>query len=237
MKKQIALSLSLIAVLGVSACDHYSNEMASLEQSVASITPASGGAKFDNQMPFSQHLLQGYIAQAGFEQSVGDYKAAKYYTTCASLINKGKLVEPMSLKRKKMRGVSSDRVALLSNARAELMSALDIKAIPENRQNLAAAQVAFDCWVDQESENKQGSPCQAAFKQAMANVIEKPVYEPQLEIAPFGYEQLTQEQYIPAQIEPAAGIETFQAPQPLQQGVSIKTQSRVSVYDSASAYR
>lgn len=179
--KKSSLLLTVVALTGLSACDHYSDKMAALDyeqpaysSDVSQIAPAAGasmGAATNaiiSDVPFSGHLKREYIEQARYEESVSDYKAAKHYTECAYTLAEGHLVAPAVIGA----DVPAEELPALEEARATLINALTTKNIPQNRERLAKAQVSFDCWVDQASEAKKQSPCQQNFVQAMAGLAE-----------------------------------------------------------------
>lgn len=190
MNKSMLL-LGTVALLSLNACDHYSNKMAALDKAepqmvaysqtsdVTQIEPAAGvsmGAATNAlvaDMPFSGYLRNNYIEQARYEESVSDYKAAKAYTEKAYTLSNGQLVAPSAIPS----DVPASKRGALETARADLISALKTKNIPQNRAELASAQVSFDCWVDQASEAKKQSMCQKSYQQAMASLIDPDVNE------------------------------------------------------------
>ncbi|NQZ14723.1 MAG: hypothetical protein HRT94_07870 [Alphaproteobacteria bacterium] len=187
MKKR-SLLLTVIALTGLSACDHYSDKIAALDNDytpatyssdVSQIAPAAGasmGAATDaviSGIPFSGHLKREYIEQARYEESVSDYKAAKHYTECAYMLSEGQLVAPASIGA----AVPTEERAALEEARATLIEALTTKNMPQNREMLAKAQVSFDCWVDQAAEAKTQSPCHENFVTAMTALAEPNIAE------------------------------------------------------------
>ncbi|MEM9470023.1 MAG: hypothetical protein AAF988_07650 [Pseudomonadota bacterium] len=191
MRKSVLLALT--ACWTLTACDHYSSKMAALDSmketetvaysqasNITDIEPAAGASmsaatnSLVSEMRFSQHLKNNYIEQARYEESVADYKAAKKYTEKVYMLDSGQMVGPASLRGLSIGG--SDR-ADLETARAELISALQTKNIPENRKPLADAQANFDCWVDQAGEGKKDAHCHSGFTQAMAMVIDPDMSE------------------------------------------------------------
>ncbi|MAZ76784.1 MAG: hypothetical protein CMH31_05730 [Micavibrio sp.] len=190
MNKSV-LFLGTVALLSLNACDHYSDKMAALDKAepqtvaysqtsdISQIEPAAGmsmgGATnaVVSDLPFSGHLRNNYIEQARYEESVSDYKAAKSYTEKAYTLSSGQLVSPSTIPS----DVSASKRDALEAARADLILALTTKNIPQNRAELASAQVSFDCWVDQASEAKKQSACKQSYTQAMASLIDPNVTE------------------------------------------------------------
>lgn len=192
MNKSMLL-LGTVALLGLNACDHYSDKMAALDKAepqmiasysqpsdITQIEPAAGfsmGAATHavvSTMPFSGYLRNNYIEQARYEESVADYKAAKTYTEKAYTLSNGQLVAP---ERIGALDIPEAKRLVLQQARTDLISALKTKNIPQNRSTLAKAQVSFDCWVDQAIEAKKQSTCKNRFTQAMTALIDPNVNE------------------------------------------------------------
>ena len=174
MKKFSILSIiSTVFVLG--ACDHYSTKLASIEspqrtpyQDVNMISPAAGGAFLD-EMTFKDYLLNEYVQLANYEHGIrGDYKAAKYYTHKIEKLQQGQMVAPASFRDFK---IGSVHVSELKQARYDLVEAMQVFNIPENRYALAIAQSRYDCWMDQTEENKEFSACEIEYKQAMDSLL------------------------------------------------------------------
>lgn len=194
--KMTALSLIFISGTSLSACDHYSDRYAQMENTpalssqaqmastsnvympqsdITQIEPAAG-TEFGMQptpfqapqKTFSQYLKEGYMEQARYEQNVAyDYKTAKFFTDRAYALSNGQMVAPASLERLSLDPDSKEQ---LSAARAALVEAIKNKDIPQNRYTLAKAQVNFDCWVDHKTENKKASICKNGYLEAMEAV-------------------------------------------------------------------
>lgn len=188
-----ALFLSSFAILALSACDHYSDKMAGLDgiyikqgasysqtSDVSQIEPAAGtsmGGEVNTIAPdikFSGYLRDDYIERARYEESVSDYKAAKNYTERAYMLASGQLVAPAEIEDF---NVDEEKRHVLIKARADLIDALKTKNIPQNRAGLAKAQVSFDCWLDESTENKKHSQCKQNFIEAMGALSSPDVNE------------------------------------------------------------
>lgn len=169
MKKIHLLSVCCVAFLS-SGCDHYSTKLAAMSstpQNVADISPAAG-----NEMTFSQYLASEYYHLARYEHDQRyDYKAAKYYTNKAERLSKGQMVSPASFSDFK---VAPEKSEELASAREELISALKIYNVPENRYSLAVAQTRYDCWLEQQEEGNQNNDaltCKNEFRHAISNLV------------------------------------------------------------------
>lgn len=175
MRKISLLSISC-AVLAISACDHYSEDLAALkapqpsiqQQSVSEISPAAGGTM--GEMSFSGYLQSEYTQLARYEQSLYDYKAANYYTKKAKSLAEGTLVAPGSIREFSIQG---DQKEELVRAREDLINALKTYNTPDNRYSLAMAQTRYDCWLEQveESQNDEVITCKNEFRHSMASLI------------------------------------------------------------------
>ncbi len=173
MTKSSLLSIGC-AVFVMTACDHYSQQLAALDKSsyegreVSQIAPAAGGM-IDNRS-FSGHLLSEYTKLARYEQDHYDYKAANYYTKKAKFLSEGKLVSPASIKEF---NVPANKKEEFIQARENLITALKTYNIPSNRYALAKAQTQYDCWLEQEEESLDGgkaSSCQNDFVLSLASL-------------------------------------------------------------------
>ena len=169
MTKKSVLS-ACCAIFLVTACDHYSNDLASMDTSptdVTAISPAAGG-----EMTFSQHLANEYYHLAKFEQDMMyDYQAAKLYTEKARQLSSGNLVTPSKVEDFK---IGAGHQAELSRAREQLIDALKTYNMPENRYNLAMAQSRYDCWLEQQEETQDEDAvisCKNQYHHAMASLM------------------------------------------------------------------
>lgn len=180
MKKIFSLSLLSMA-LATGACDHYSEKMVAYEsrdtrtayyQNVSNIEPAAGGHAYLSGTTFKSHLKNEYMTLATYENNVRqDYKAAKYYTNKIEKLEDGQMVSPATFSdfnvQPELRGV-------LTEARADLIEAIQIFNIPENRYILAMAQSRYDCWMDQAEDRPElalSSACRLEFEQALDAVV------------------------------------------------------------------
>lgn len=188
---KVLSGLSVLSVLMLGACSHYSEDLSSLDGemskpvTVASamkaqpqdIAPAAGGVS-GHQMSmttpntFPQLLAREYYAMAKFENDQAyDYKASKSFTQKALMASKGKTVEPSKISSFDL---TPARAAELMQARNELVSALAMQNTPENAQSLAKAQARFECWIDRAEEaanDAHYASCREEFEGAMASLM------------------------------------------------------------------
>lgn len=178
--------LLLPAILLLSACDHYSEELASLDGKLKTGTPApavtasastdlnaietaAGGPGMYYQN-FNEVLAQDYYTLARHENDTAmDYKAAQYYTQKAKAATLGKPVMPGNPNKF---DIPPEQKETLTGARASLVSALETQRSPQNDPVLAKAVVCYDCWLDQAEEGKKGAAatCAESFNQAMGQL-------------------------------------------------------------------
>ncbi len=158
----------------LSACGHYSEDLAALdkqfekaphertyayngEQDLNNIMTAAGGEM--SAISFSEALAREYHALAKTEQEAMDYPSAKLFTEKAKTAMSGQQVQP-----------SAATTQEGQQRRAALMSALETQMTPENYMALARAQAQYDHWQEQKIEGHQGEDinrCRENFEQAM----------------------------------------------------------------------
>mgnify|MGYP000980385383 CR=1 FL=1 len=202
MKTRVSLALVTVAVLGLSACSHYSDDLAALDtqtvrpvqvamtdEALATMTPAAGDDT--PSVPFAELLAQEYLVLAKQNETAMDHKTARYFTVKAQAAKKGESVVPGTPEQF---GISGARADAVRSARAQLTAALKQNMTPNSQYALAKAQAQYDCWLDDVQDGRGDTgPCVAGFKQSMTDVLAI--------AAP-----------VPADIAPAAGEEVSPAP-------------------------
>ena len=171
-----------IAALTLSACSHYSDDLASMDgkyskpvQTAAygtnpqDIAPAAGVA---SNQTLNQTLANEYYTMARYENDTAyDYKAAKAFTQKARLAAEGKLVVPSKVSSY---DVPPEKQGELNQARSELITALKTQNSPENAAALGTAQARFECWLERSEEAADEAhyqSCKNDFQAAMAQLI------------------------------------------------------------------
>lgn len=198
MKKFVPVSI--IALMTLGACSHYSEDLASLEgkigarqQQIAasypattdlqSIAPAAGGAEFSREA-FNQTLASEYFTMAKYEnEKAYDYKAAKLYTQKAKMASEGKVVVPSKVSAF---DVPEEKQGELNEARANLIEALKNQNTPENQRTLGVAQARYECWLERAEEaadDAHYASCKNDFDAAMAQLIVPAAGHPQASAA------------------------------------------------------
>lgn len=119
---------------------------------------------------FSKSLYDGYLGLSEGEYAEYDFADSDVFAQKASLAGTGAEVMPDAISD---RDLPEDRIGVLSSSRARLMAAMAAGAAAKSPQSAAQAQVMFDCWMQEQEENRQPEDidaCQAGFSSAMAKV-------------------------------------------------------------------
>lgn len=121
--------------------------------SMAIVTPYSDWL-FDGPegRGFSFYLAQGYRRYAKHEDNANDFEDAAKFLHRAGAVERGERIEPEQLH---LRILPVWAVDDLVYARQRLMRALSLGAAERLPKIAANAQVAFDCWMEQQEENIQ----------------------------------------------------------------------------------
>lgn len=101
---------------------------------------------------FAYYLAEGYRRYAKHEDNAHDFEDAAKFLFRASAVERGERVEPEHLS---MRTLPAYAVDDLLYGRQRLMAALNRGASVRLPKLAANAQVAFDCWMEQQEENSQ----------------------------------------------------------------------------------
>jgi outer membrane protein OmpA-like peptidoglycan-associated protein len=150
----------LCAALYLGGCKEYS-----FLQSKAPPPPAAETHSFQGDLANEYQAL----AEFAMEQESSPQLAGEFYGK-AEQSAQGYDVAPESLEKYR---IPPFAVHDLTQARNELVQALNTANTPANARMLAMAQVKFDCWLAyQPYQKREGSyiGCRESFRQAMANV-------------------------------------------------------------------
>ncbi len=184
----MALSLSCL-----SACSHYSADLAALESKIDSapqppvqvamndaqlsqMAPAAGGdmAVTAPTVSFQELLAREYLRLAQVNEDAMDYKTARYYTMKAKSSATGQPTPPGTPAQF---GLSGKATPALQSARAELTAALTHNMVPANYASLVSAQTQFDAWMDDIQDGRAGaadgfkSASEVSFRNALSQVV------------------------------------------------------------------
>jgi outer membrane protein OmpA-like peptidoglycan-associated protein len=116
---------------------------------------------------FSKNLYSGYLEQAKYEFTEGDYKDADSFAIRARNAAENKPGQPEDMSARKL---PAEKTGELTEARARLMAVLAAGAADKAPIQAANAQVNFDCWMQEQEENRQPEHiqlCKTGFTQAM----------------------------------------------------------------------
>ncbi len=123
--------------------------------------------------PFNFNLRSGYIGLSKMEYKEGDYEDSDRFASraiSASGAKKDTKVKPEGFKARKL---PADKIDDLRRARGKLMIALAQGGREDFPNYAAAAQVKFDCWMQEQEENfqpKDIAACRADFMKALAKL-------------------------------------------------------------------
>ena len=119
---------------------------------------------------FNSELQSRYSRLATEESEQKDDSDISLYRRKALDAAAGRAVQPESMTA---RQIDASKVAVLTDARARLMSRLDGGYMQSNPADMAEAQVQWDCWLEQQEEGYQLMHiwrCQNGFEAAMARM-------------------------------------------------------------------
>ncbi len=119
---------------------------------------------------FQQALYTGYVDLAKAEYNEGDYIDSDRFAEKAMAATRGEQVDPYHPEEWHL---PADREPVLVGARERLMAALGAGASEELPLVAARAQTSFDCWVQEQEENRQPkdiAACRDAFILAIEEI-------------------------------------------------------------------
>jgi outer membrane protein OmpA-like peptidoglycan-associated protein len=134
---------------------------------------------------FSQNLYDGYIDLAESEYDQGDYRDSDKFANRAEQASAGGVVAPEEIAA---RALPAENTGELTEARARLMAALDAGAADRDPSRAAEAQVMFDCWMEQQEENRQPADiarCRDGFYAAVDGIAPVAMSKPKPEAVRF----------------------------------------------------
>ncbi len=117
---------------------------------------------------FSKSLYEGYLELSRSEYQEGDYKDSDTFAKRAITAADGAAPQPEAIQT---RNLPADQVSFLTGARDRLMALLQEGGIERLPEEAAAAQVKFECWMQEQEENRQPddiAACRTDFFDAMA---------------------------------------------------------------------
>ena len=119
---------------------------------------------------FNAALYEGYLKLSRGEHREGDYRDSDVFAMRAGLAAAGDLVLPEEISARRL---PADQQPVLDSERKRLMQALDGGGRDIASADMAAAQVGFDCWMQEQEENRQPADiaaCRSGYETALAKV-------------------------------------------------------------------
>jgi outer membrane protein OmpA-like peptidoglycan-associated protein len=127
---------------------------------------------------FDRALRDGYLELSQAEFDEADYWDSDAFAERSMAAARGETVQPEAISA---RDLPADMVGTLTTARQRLTTALAAGAAQSKPSDAAEAQVAFDCWMQEQEENFQLddiAACRDRFMTAMARLEEQPAAAP-----------------------------------------------------------
>jgi len=123
---------------------------------------------------FDRALRDGYLDLSRAEYDEADYRDSDKFAERSMAAARGETVQPEAIGA---RDLPAGNVGELTSARQRLVSALSAGAAQTKALDAAEAQVAFDCWMQEQEEDIQPddiAACRDRFMTAMASLEAQP---------------------------------------------------------------
>jgi outer membrane protein OmpA-like peptidoglycan-associated protein len=123
---------------------------------------------------FDRALRDGYLDLSRAEYDEADYRDSDKFAERSMAAARGETVQPEAIGA---RDLPADNVGELTSARQRLVAALSAGAAQTKALDAAEAQVAFDCWMQEQEEDIQPddiAACRDRFMTAMASLEAQP---------------------------------------------------------------
>ena len=118
--------------------------------------------------PFSQSLYEGYIDLSRAEYEEGDYTDSDSFAERAITAAGGVAPQPENIESRRL---PAEQRSALTEARNRLLAVLDGGGAEKLPSEAATAQILFDCWMQEQEENRQAEDieaCRGGFFTALA---------------------------------------------------------------------
>lgn len=102
---------------------------------------------------FQKALYAGYMALAQSEYDSGDYRDSDAFAQRAIRSARGEAVAPEAVALRHLR--DDEARGLLTHSRARLLAAFETGAVERTPDKAARAQTLYDCWMEEQEENRQ----------------------------------------------------------------------------------
>ena len=151
---------SIYRLFALAACTGALGACAGMELESARGLGAGGSS-------FGQALFDKYIALSESEYREGDYPDSDKFALRARSLAGGRMVEPEPIGNRNLTGAA---VGELTSARAKLVEVFAGGARDRKPMEAARAQAMFDCWMQEQEENRQPghiARCRSGFSEAL----------------------------------------------------------------------
>jgi OOP family OmpA-OmpF porin len=118
--------------------------------------------------PFAVRLAQEYLAFAESEADQYDWRSSRHFALKGLDVAYGKQVEPENVKDW---DIKNDLHPAFDQGREYLMDVLKSELVVTHSQEVAKAQMMYDCWIEQQEENWQSEDI-AACRDGFYEVID-----------------------------------------------------------------
>ena len=140
---------------------------------------------------YESSLYEGYLGQSKSEYNEGDYRSSDLWAVRAIAAAEGNDAGPESLDRWSL---PPEQAEEFSSARSRLVAALGEGAARKMPREAAAAQVNFDCWLQEQRDAENFQPddiaaCRDGFYTSLAALEKKPVaaVKPEPKVSPLEF--------------------------------------------------
>jgi outer membrane protein OmpA-like peptidoglycan-associated protein len=123
--------------------------------------------------PYNVELSRGYLELSKLEYAEGDYRSSDHFASKAMQAGRGEAVAPDTIKSRTGVAKNPAWAAELGAARQRLMAAQGKGGVEIAPNDMARAQVMFDCWIQEQEENRQPwdiAACRNGYEEAMGKV-------------------------------------------------------------------
>ena len=163
-----------VAMASVAAC-------AGIERQIAAKSQPPSGTGYNAEMS------RGYFELTNLEYAEGDYRSSDHFAIKAMNAGSGKDVEPDTIKSRAGIAKNAAWAAELGAARQRLMAAKGKGGVKVAPSDMARAQVMFDCWIQEQEENRQPddiAACRNGFEEAIGRVEQALMPAPVVMVGP-----------------------------------------------------
>ena len=172
-----ALATVAVAALAVAACTEIQGGGPGAGLELAKL---NGVAPVTSATPFDRALFGEYSALARSEYTQGDYSDSDFYAMRALSAAQARPDLPLNIEDRK---VPADKVAELKAAHDRVVNATMTGGRERAPSELARAQAMYDCWLEQQAENRQPKDianCRDGYLAAISKTEAPPIQIPRV---------------------------------------------------------